>query len=64
MLTHIARFEFRYLLRNPLLWATAAATLVGTFVSTSVDGFGFAEGGVLENSAYVTLVKYEVFSIL
>ena len=26
MLLTVARLEFRYLLRNPLLWATAAAT--------------------------------------
>jgi ABC-2 type transport system permease protein len=64
MLTKIARFEFRYLLRNPLLWATAAAIFAATFVSTSVDGFGLAEGGVLENSAYATLGKYVVFSVL
>jgi ABC-type transport system involved in multi-copper enzyme maturation permease subunit len=64
MLTHIARFEFRYLLRNPLFRATAAVMFAAIFVSISVDGFGLAEGGVLENSAYATLQKYLVFSVL
>ena len=30
------RFEARYLLRNPLLWATAAATFALFFAGTSV----------------------------
>jgi ABC-2 type transport system permease protein len=64
MRTHIARFELRYLLRNPLLWATAAATFAANVVSISVDGFGFAEGGALENSAHATLQRYVVFSLL
>jgi ABC-2 type transport system ATP-binding protein len=64
MLTKIARFEFRYLLRNPLLWVTAAVIFAVTLVSISVDGFGLAEGGLLENSAYATLQKYVMFSVL
>ncbi|HEX6372498.1 MAG TPA: M1 family aminopeptidase [Longimicrobium sp.] len=63
MLTDIARFEFRYLLRNPLLWVTAAATFALFFVATSV-GFGLAaEGGLLENAAFATLQKYLVVSV-
>jgi ABC-2 type transport system permease protein len=61
---HVARFEFRYLLRNPLLWATAAATFAANVVLMSVDGFGLAEGGVFENSAYTTVQKYVGFSVL
>lgn len=64
MLTDIARFEFRYLLRNPLLWLTAAATFALFFVSTAV-GFGLAaEGGVLENAAFATLQKYLMVSVV
>jgi ABC-2 type transport system permease protein len=64
MLADIARFEFRYLLRNPLLWATAAVVFAATLSSVSVDGFGLAEGGLLENSAQATLQKYVMFSVL
>lgn len=64
MLTHIARFEFRYVLRNPLLWVTAAATFALFFVSTSV-GWGLAsEGGLLENAAFATLRKYLMVSVV
>src|SRR5215210_7036625 len=35
MLTTIARFEIRYILRNPLTWLTAAFTVVFMFVTTS-----------------------------
>lgn len=64
MLGHITRFEFRYLLRNPLLWMTAAATFLANFVVISVDGLGLAEGGALENAASVTLQKYVMVSLL
>ena len=64
MLTDIARFEFRYLLRNPLVWLTAAATFALFFVTTSV-GFGLAaEGSLLENAAYATLQKYLMVSVV
>src|SRR5215208_5957036 len=63
MLTSIARFEFRYLLRNPLLWVSAAATFALFFVTTSV-GFGLgAEGGLLENAAFATVRIYLMVSI-
>ncbi|HEX2080388.1 MAG TPA: ABC transporter permease [Longimicrobium sp.] len=64
MLTAIARFEIRYLLRNPLVWLTAAATCALFFVSTAVS-FGLAaEGGVLENAALATLQKYLMVSVV
>jgi ABC-2 type transport system permease protein len=64
MLTHIARFEFRYLLRNPLLWVTAAATFALLVVAMSVDGFELgSEGGLLENAAYATLRNYLAVSV-
>ena len=64
MLTQIARFEVRYLLRNPLLWVTAAATFALFFAGTSVDGFDLGnEGGLLKNAAYATLRNYVVVSV-
>ncbi|HEX2210372.1 MAG TPA: M1 family aminopeptidase [Longimicrobium sp.] len=64
MLTNLARFEFRYLLRNPLLWVSAAAALAFFFLSTSA-GFGLAsEGGLLENAALATLRKYLMVSVV
>lgn len=64
MLTHIARFESRYLLRNPLLWGTAAATFALFFAGSSVDGFDLGnEGGLLKNAAYATLRNYVVVSV-
>ena len=65
MLTRIAAFEFRYLLRNPLLWLTAAATFVLFLAGTSVDGFELGnEGGLLKNAAYATLRNYVMISVL
>src|SRR5919106_2230340 len=65
MLLSVARFEFRYLLRNPLLWLTAAATLALFAVGMSVDGFDLGnEGGLLKNAAYATLRNYVVISVL
>jgi ABC-2 type transport system permease protein len=64
MLTKIARFEFRYLLRNPLLWVTAACTFAMFFVSMSVNGFELgSEGGLLANAAYATLRNYLMVSM-
>ena len=64
MLTHIARFEFRYLLRNPLVWVTAAAVFALFFVAMSVTGFELAsEGGLHENAAYAMLRNYVVVSV-
>ncbi len=64
MLTKIARFEFRYLLRNPLLWLTAACTFAMFFISMSVEGFELgSEGGLLANAAYATLRNYLMVSV-
>ena len=64
MLIDIARFEFRYLLRNPLLWITAAATFALFFVAMAVDGMELgSEGGLLENAAYATLRNYVIVSV-
>ena len=44
MLTNIIRFEFRYLLRNPLLWVTAAFTFALFFVGTHLHNGLFGSG--------------------
>lgn len=65
MLLSIARFEFHYLLRNPLLWVTVAVTFVLVFVSMNVTGFELgSEGLLLANAAYATLRNYLVISVL
>jgi ABC-type transport system involved in multi-copper enzyme maturation permease subunit len=64
MLTQVARFELRYLLRNPLLWLTAIATFALLFAGMSVDGFDLGnEGGLLKNAAYATLRNYVMISL-
>ncbi len=63
MLLDIARFEFRYLLRNPLVWLTAAATFAFLFVSMSAGLEIGSEGGLLQNAAFATLKNYLVVSI-
>jgi ABC-type transport system involved in multi-copper enzyme maturation permease subunit len=63
MLIDIARFEFRYLLRNPLLWVTATAVFALFFVSMGAGLELGSEGGLLHNAAYATLRNYLVASI-
>ena len=64
MLLNIARFEFRYVLRNPLLWLTIAATVALFFLGASVEGFDLGnEGGLLKNAAYATLRNYVIVSV-
>ena len=64
MLAHIARFEARYVLRNPLLWLAAAATFALLFAGASIDGFDLGnEGGLLKNAAYATLRNYVMVSV-
>jgi ABC-type transport system involved in multi-copper enzyme maturation permease subunit len=63
MLLHIARFEFRYLLRNPLLWATAVATFALFFFAVGTGVELGSEGGLLRNAAFATLRNYLLVSI-
>lgn len=63
MLLAIARFELRYLLRNPLLWLAAAATFALFFVSMATGVELGAEGGLLQNAAYATVRNYLVVSV-
>ena len=63
MLIEIARFEFRYLLRNPLVWVTGAATFA-LFAVAMVTGMELgAEGGLLLNASFATLRNYMLVSI-
>ncbi|HYD53590.1 MAG TPA: M1 family aminopeptidase [Gemmatimonadaceae bacterium] len=55
MLIDVARFELRYLLRNPLLWITAALTFAAFFLAISLGLEMGSEGGLLQNAAYATL---------
>jgi aminopeptidase N len=64
MLTKIARFEARYVLRNPLLWITAVVTFALIFAGMSIEGFDLGnEGGLLKNAAYATLRNYVMISV-
>ncbi|HUR00246.1 MAG TPA: M1 family aminopeptidase [Gemmatimonadaceae bacterium] len=64
MLTKIARFEARYVLRNPLLWVTAIASFGLLFAGMSIDGFDLGnEGGLLKNAAYAILRNYVILSV-
>jgi hypothetical protein len=65
MLLKIASFEYRYLLRTPLLWATAFAAFALFFLSMNVKDFEFgSEGGLLVNAACATARNYLVASIM
>ena len=64
MLLHVARFEARHVLRNPLLWVTAVAAFAFFLAGASVDGFDLGnEGGLLKNAAYATLRNYVMASV-
>ena len=63
MLPAIARFEFRYLLRNPLLWLTAAVTFVLFFVGISSGLELGSEGGLLANASFATVKNYLMTSL-
>lgn len=65
MLIQIARFEFRYLLRNPLLWLTAAVSFAMIFFSMNLEGWEMgSEGGLVRNSAYATLRNSVMLSLV
>jgi ABC-type transport system involved in multi-copper enzyme maturation permease subunit len=63
MLLAIARFEFRYVLRNPLLWLTALVTFTIYFIGISAGVELGNEGGLLTNAAFATLVNYVMTSV-
>ncbi|HEX7154103.1 MAG TPA: ABC transporter permease [Thermoanaerobaculia bacterium] len=65
MLIQIARFEFRYLLRNPLLWLTALFTFAMIFFSMNLEGWEMgSEGGLVRNAAYATLRNSVMLSLI
>ncbi|HEY0928969.1 MAG TPA: M1 family aminopeptidase, partial [Gemmatimonas sp.] len=65
MFTAIAGFEFRYLLRNPLVWATAALTFVAFAAATSVPGFELgSEGGLVRNASYAVVRNLMLLSVI
>lgn len=64
MLARIAAFEARYLLKNPLLWMTAAAAFLMPFASLAL-GMGLEEDvKVFKNSSYEVISKYVMISCL
>jgi ABC-2 type transport system permease protein len=63
MLLSIARFELRYLRRNPLVWATAGVTFALFFVAISTGFELGSEGGLLENAALATLRNFLMTSV-
>ncbi|HEX8254361.1 MAG TPA: aminopeptidase, partial [Thermoanaerobaculia bacterium] len=65
MLINIARFEFRYLLRNPLLWLTAALSFAMIFFSMNLEDWEMgSEGGLVRNAAYATLRNSVMMSLV
>ena len=63
MLLAVARFEFRYVLRNPLLWLTALVAFAIYFVGISSGLELGSEGGLLHNAALATLLNYLMTSL-
>jgi ABC-2 type transport system permease protein len=53
MLARIARFEFRYQLRNPVFWVTAGIFFLLTFGAMTVEGVQIAGGGNTHGNAPV-----------
>lgn len=65
MLRAIAAFEVRYLLRNPLVWVTAALSFGAFAASTSLPGFELgSEGGLLRNSSHAVMRNLMMLSII
>ena len=64
MFARVAAFEVRYLLKNPLLWLTAAAVFFIPFASLAL-GFDLEEDmRVFKNSPYEVISKYRIISCL
>ncbi|HEU4804840.1 MAG TPA: hypothetical protein VFS91_03385, partial [Nitrobacter sp.] len=64
MFARVAAFEIRYLLKNPLLWLTAAAVFFIPFASLAL-GFDLEEDmRVFKNSPYEVISKYRIVSCL
>ena len=63
MSADVARFEFRYLLRNPLVWVTAAVTFATFAVGLSMGREFGSEGGLLQYAALATLRTHAMASV-
>jgi ABC-type transport system involved in multi-copper enzyme maturation permease subunit len=64
MLARVAAFEFRYLLKNPLLWLTAAAVFLMPFASLALGLELEEDVRVFKNSPYEVISKYRMISCL
>jgi hypothetical protein len=64
MLARIAAFEFRYLLKNPLVWIAAAVVFLMPFASMAL-GLGLEEDSrVFKNSPWEVISKYRIISCM
>jgi ABC-2 type transport system permease protein len=64
VLARVAAFEFRYLLRNPLLWATALAVFALMFAALAFH-IGFEEDPkVFRNAPWEVVSKYRIVSCM
>ena len=64
MLARMAAFEFRYQLKNPLLWITAAVVFLLPFASMALGLELEEDPRVFKNSAYEVISKYRIISCL
>ena len=64
MLARIAAFEFRYLLKNPLLWVTAAAAFLLPFASLAFGLELEEDVRVYKNSPWEVVSKYRIISCM
>jgi ABC-2 type transport system permease protein len=65
MLARIARFEFRYQLKNPVFWVAGAIFFLFAYAYMASQGFdlGLAGGNVHKNSPYVLARSAQLFSL-
>lgn len=62
MLSRIASFEFRYQIKNPILWIAAALTFLAPLAAMGLDVLQ-EDATLLKNSSFETLNRYLIFSI-
>jgi ABC-2 type transport system permease protein len=64
MLGHIASFEFRYQLKNPVFWVTAGIFFLLTFGAVTVEQIQMGDGGnVKENAPHANAMKHLIMSL-
>ncbi|MFN3388368.1 MAG: ABC transporter permease/M1 family aminopeptidase [Allosphingosinicella sp.] len=64
MLARVAGFEIRYLVKNPLLWMTAAAVFLMPFASLALGLELEEDVKVFKNAPYEVISKYTIISCL